>query len=152
MANSYNGGKQWLLENDLLAVAAAGDLFFALFKTTYTFDQDSDITWSNVSASEITGVSGYTVGGIAMTSVAINKLDGSDEAEAEAARAAFGNLGVGDTVGSGIVYENVGAGAPTGTDPLLGYVELTNTPTNGQAFSIDFSGANPGRFLALTHA
>lgn len=152
MANSYNGGKQWLLENDLLAVAAAGDLFFALMKVAYAFDRDAHVTWSNVSASEISGVSGYTVGGIAMTSVTIAKLDASDEAEAKAARAAFGNLGVGDTVASGIVYENVAAGAPTGTDKLIGYVELVNTPTNGQAFSIDFSGANPGRFLALTHA
>jgi hypothetical protein len=145
MANAYNRGKQWLMENDLLAVGTTGDVFMLLVNATYVYNASTHDTYSDVTGEIVT--SGYTAGGIALTGVAVAENDGSNISEASANRAAFGSLGVGETVHAGIIYENIAAGAPAAGDFLVCFIELPNTATNGQAFSVDFSGNNPGIFL-----
>ena len=43
-------------------------------------------------------------------------------------------------------------GSPVAGDILLCHIALPDTPTNGQNFSVDFSGSDPGIFMTLDDA
>jgi hypothetical protein len=148
MANVYNRGKKWLMDEDLVAVGAAGKLVLMLMTITYVYNESTHDDRADITANECTRTSYAPV---ALTTVTSTENDGTNQAEARADRVAFGALESGDEIGSGVIFHQVG-GAPAGTDPLICYIELPNTPTNGQAFSVDFSGADPGIFLTYDDA
>lgn len=144
MTNVYNRGKKWLMDEDLVAVGAASKLVLMLLLDTYTYNESTHNTRADITASECTRAS-YSA--TALSSVTSTEVDTpTNQAQAKAARVNFGSLESGETIGSGAIFHQVG-GAPAGTDPLVCYIELPNTPTNGQAFSVDFSGNDPGIFL-----
>jgi hypothetical protein len=151
MGNVYNTGKQWLQENDFVAAAAAGDIFMLLMKTSYVLNIDTHIDRDDlVVGTNEADVAGYVVGGIALTSVTTTVDTGTDQSILKAARVVYGSPVGGNTIGSGVIlYQAAGI---LGTDPLICYVELPDTATNGQAFSVDFSGADPGAFLTYDDA
>lgn len=101
----------------------------ALLGAGYTPSVNVDDTWSDISANQITGT-GYTAGGAALTSVTVTRSGGT--VTFDAADVSWTSSTI--TAKYAVIAKKAGASL-TGTDLLLGYVELetggTVSTTNG---------------------
>jgi len=53
------------------------------------------------------------------------------------ATSSFGALVTGQTIGSAVVYRHVGA--TDSANPLIAFIDLVDTPTNGGTFAVDWN-------------
>lgn len=114
---------------------SAADYRVLLVDSGYTFDPDDNFVSELGAGAELSGVSGYARQSTASRTV--TEDDAGNRVVLNMATTAFGALGAGDTIGGAIVYRHTGA--DDSANPLLGYIDLTNTPTNGGTFSIDWN-------------
>ncbi len=138
MADVYNRGKHRLSVEDMDVPVG---LTAMLLNASFSYDPDNDVV-ADISANEISG-SGYSRQ--TLTGVTVTEDDSGNLSAYAANQAAFGSIVFGETVASCVVF------VTTGTH-LLAHVSLTNTATNGQAFTVQFNGASPGTFMELVNA
>jgi hypothetical protein len=113
---------------------SAADYRVMLVTTAYTFDPDDNFV-SDLGAVEISGASGYARE--ATASRTLTEDDAGNRVVYNLATTDFGALGTGATIGGAVIYRHVGA--DDSANPLLGYINLTDTPTNGSTFSVDWN-------------
>ena len=147
MANVYNRGK-FLIGTNILP---GGIVLRAMLLTaTYTYDPDDNFV-VDIDADEIftDGMNGYVRETLA--SVTWLEEDSPDNRVVwDAIQADFGSPDSGPTVSDCVIFEqDNGVSDNASADGLICVVTLTNTPTNGQAFSVQFNGASPGTFLRI---
>lgn len=133
--------------NSLGSLAAAGGIGWAtatirvlLVSSAYSYDADH-ATVADVSASEI-GVSGYARATLASPTVTVDAAN--NRVVLDAADVTFSALDTGATIGGAVVFRRVG-GADAGTDPLITFVDLTDTPTNGGDIVVQWSASGIAR-------
>lgn len=126
------------------AVNFATDVIeLVLLKSSYAFDADH--TGGTPAGSEITGVSGYAggfggAGRKALASKTITNDTTNDRTVYDAADpSSYGNLGTGDTIG-GILVQKKGSASDATAVPLA-FLDITDVPTNGSPFAIQFDAA-----------
>lgn len=130
----YNRGMHEI--NTGAMIWTSSDVRALLVDSSYSFNADHN-TVADVVANEITGASGYAR--VALTSKTDTEDDTNDRDVLDAADTAFGALGTGATIGGVVLYRHV-----SGTDSaniLIGFVDLTNTPTNGSTFTIAWNAS-----------
>lgn len=133
--------------NSLGSLAAAGGIGWAtatirvlLVSSAYSYDADH-ATVADVSGSEI-GVSGYARATLASPTVTVDAAN--NRVVLDAADVTFSALDTGATIGGAVVFRRV-AGADAGTDPLITFVDLTDTPTNGGDIVVQWSASGIAR-------
>ena len=107
--------------------------------TSYTPNIDTHHVWADVSGTEYGTASGYTAGGQTLDTVAWVVDDANDRADFSADSETWTALGALSpaTPSHAIIWNNT----PTSpADPLICYIELGTTATNGGDYSIDGSG------------
>lgn len=127
MANTlYTTGRKGVLEGsiDLLT----DTICIALAVAGYT-PADTHSTWADVSAQEVTGVAGYTSGGVALASRQVLTDATTKKAYFTSNSALWTSVTM--TARWGILYRRAG-GSPTGTDKLIGCIDFgaATTSTN----------------------
>lgn len=110
LKNLLNGGTLFDWDTDTIKVA--------LVDNTYTPDQDLHDFFDDVSADEISGT-GYTAGGLTLTSCAVSYDTTSNEVRLDADDAAWASATF--TARYAIVYKDTGTDS---TSPLIGYVDF----------------------------
>lgn len=149
MANVYNRAKYKLLDGTADLDAGTPELRCLLLKSGVSFDVDHNVVNDLVPGTNEISVSGYarqTLSGVALT-----ENDTNDRGEAEANQVTFSSLAAGQTIGAAVVYKRASAGSDTdASDWLIGYYDVTDTPTNGGDVVIQFDSASPGDFLRIT--
>lgn len=111
-----------------------------LVKSSYTYDPDH-ATVADVAADEL-AVSGYsrqTLGSCTVTTEAA-----SNRVVLDAADVSFGSLATGETLGGAVIFKRVG-GSDASTDPLIAFLDLTDTPTNSAAIGVAFNASGIAR-------
>ena len=103
-----------------------------LVDASYTPDKDHDFV-DDASANEIS-VDGYARQALGSRTVTVNTTD--DRAEFDAANVAFGALATGETIAGAIIFED--RGGADSANPMILYMDLTNTPTNGSTVTVEF--------------
>jgi hypothetical protein len=133
--------------NSLGSLAAAGGIGWAtatirvlLVSSAYSYDADH-ATVADVSASEI-GVSGYARATLTSPTVTVDAAN--NRVVLDAADVTFSALAAGATIGGAVVFRRV-AGADAGTDPLIAFVDLTDTPTNGGDIVVQWNASGIAR-------
>jgi hypothetical protein len=132
----FNRGKARVLDgtidllNDTIKVL--------LVSSAYAFDADHNFASQ---LTEIAGVSGYTegFGGAGRKTLAnksVTEDDGNDRAYLDADDVAFGALQAGDTIGGAVLVKEATSDADS---QIIAFLDLTNTATNGAAFTIVWS-------------
>jgi len=103
--------------------------------TAYTPNIDSHQVWANVSATEYGTASGYTAGGIELASLAVTQDDANDRSAWDAANAVWSSLGAltPATPSHAIIWNDTPISP---VDPLVCYVELGVTATNGGDYTL----------------
>lgn len=129
--------------NSLGSLAAAGGVGWAsatirvlLVSTSYTYDPDHS-TVADVSGSEI-GVTGYARATLASPTVTVDSAN--NRVVLDAADVTYSSLAAGATIGGAVLFRRVG-GADASSDPLLAFVDLTDTPTNGGDVIVQWSAS-----------
>lgn len=124
MAQAWEGTLDW--------DAAGTTIKVALVTSSYTYNPDhnffDDIT------NELSGT-GYTAGGVAIGSKAVSRDTTNDRIELDAADAAWTALNAG-TIAAAIIYKDTGV---AGTSPLIAFIDLTDTVTNGGNITIEWN-------------
>lgn len=114
------------------AIWTSANIDFVLFTTAATLTPDVNFM-SEVSANEVS-VGGYARQNIANPS--ITEDDANDQVEFDCDDVTFSSLVAGETVG----YVGWMRQVTNDTDsPLLGYIAVTNTPTNGGNITIQWN-------------
>ncbi len=143
MTNVYNRGK-FIVGAEVLPGGLV--LRAMLVKSAFAYNVDDNVV-ADIDTDEIVGA-GYAR--VTLGSVTWAEDDTNDRAHLDAARAAFGSIAIGETVTDCVIFEqDNGSSDVAANDGLVARITLTNTPTNGQAFSVDFGGTNPGAFLRI---
>lgn len=131
-----NHFKYMLMTKKIDLTPSTGDTIKAvLMATGYTFDKDTDETWSDVSASELSAGNGYTAGGQTVTVSAVSEVDASDYASAVITdftwTAASGDIGPTPGV---LLYDDT-----TSDDTVIGFIAFGSdaTITDGSDMTID---------------
>lgn len=118
----------YLLQLQQKAVNLLTDtLKYALFTSAYTPNLDSDTLYSLINANEVTGT-GYSAGGLAISSPALTQVAANSWAGVWAATTAYsvGQI-VRPSVGNGFLYMCVAAGTSGGSTPTFGTVQGETT-------------------------
>ena len=107
----------------------SGDTFkIILMKSGFIFDKDAHHGYADVSASELTGVNGYTVGGNTLSGVAVTENDTTDLTEITWNNSSWAASGgaIGPSPGA-IIYDDT----PTTpqADPIVGYIDFGSDQT-----------------------
>lgn len=124
----YNEAKKEFLNG---ALNLAGQTMKVMLVTGYTPNIDTHTGYSSVSAYEVTGT-GYTTGGVTMTTKSVTKNTTSDKGVFDADDAAWTGLNIG-TPSHAILYNDSHA-----SKCVIAYWEVT-TPTNGGNYTLQFS-------------
>lgn len=129
--------------NSLGSLAAAGGVGWTsatirvlLTSTSYTYDPDHS-TVADVSGSEI-GVTGYARATLASPTVTVDAAN--NRVVLDAADVTYSSLAAGATIGGAVLFRRAG-GADASSDPLLAFVDLTDTPTNGGDVIVQWSAS-----------
>ena len=130
----YNDFKEQVLKgiHDLV-----NDTIKITLHTSYTPNIDSHQVWADVSSTEYGTGSGYTAGGVSLSGKAVAQDDTNDRASFDATSPTWSSLGALSpaTPSHAIIWNDT----PTSpADPLICYVELGTTATNGGNYTIDF--------------
>lgn len=106
--------------------------------TSYTPNIDTHQTWSDVSATEYTTSSGYTAGGKTLTTVTVTQNNTDNTMVWDADDVTWTSLGaLSPATPSHAIFWNDTPTSPA--DPLIGYMVLGTTATNGGDYSIAFA-------------
>lgn len=108
--------------------------------TSYTPDIDTHQVWADVSATEYGSGSGYTAGGKTLSSVTVTQDDTNNRMVIDAADVTWSALGALSpaTPSHAIIWNDT----PTSpADPLIAYIELGSTATNGGDYTIQWNAA-----------
>lgn len=143
-ASVYNSYKNNALSG---SVALLTDTIkVALVGSGYTPNIDTDQFFSAVSANEIV-VSGYTAGGLALTTKSITTDLTNDRAYLDADDAIW-TAGGTFTVRYAVIYKSTGTNS---TSPLIGYVNFITdrTALTGELFTIQWAAPASGAILYL---
>lgn len=140
--------------NDLKEQLALGthdwstDALTLTLHTSYTPDIDTHQVWTDVSATEYGTGSGYTAGGQTLDNASVTQDNTNDRALLDADDETWASLGplTPATPGHAILWNNTPASP---TDPLICYIELGSTATNGGNYTISFS-SSPAAILTLS--
>lgn len=116
--------------------------------TSYTPNIDTHQVWADVSSTQYGSGSGYTAGGQTLDSLSVTQDNTNDRALWDAANEVFSSLGPLSpaTPSHAIIWNNT----PTSpADPLICYVTLGTTATNGGDYTFAWS-SSPAAILSLT--
>lgn len=142
----YNDFKEQILKgvHDL-----SSDAIKVILVSSYTPNIDSHQVYADVSAAEYGTASGYTAGGATLGSLSVSQDDANDRALWDAANVTWSSLGplAGSATPSHAIIYNDTPVSPA--DPLICYVELGTTATNGGDYTLAFS-SSPAAILTLT--
>jgi hypothetical protein len=122
-----------------------------LVKAAYTYDPDhdqvSDISGNEIAATNYT--SGYGGAGRKTASVTLQNTTASNRLDIAIGDLTWTSLGgaSNDTVAAAVVIFETG-GADTSSIPLA-YLDITDTPTNGGNFTLDFAALASGGNLQI---
>lgn len=143
----YNAFKRDVL-NGVHNLGSGGDSIKITLHTGYSPNIDSHEDWADVSATEYTTANGYTVGGKTLGSQSVIKDDSNDRALFDAADVTWTALGpLSPATPSHAIIWNDTPTSPA--DPLIAYIELGVTATNGGDYTIQFS-SSPAAIISLT--
>jgi len=136
----YNNAKK--LIGDGTINWTTGTYRIALVGTTYTPDVDAHIYLSSVT-NEITGT-GYLRKDTTNRAIVIDTAN--DRADYKADNITWTAISAG-TIGGAVLYK---LGTVDGDSPLLAYIDLTDTVTNGGDFTIKWDGqSSNGRIFSI---
>lgn len=139
----YNSAKKKILDND---IDFAADTIKCTLHTSYTPNIDTHDFWDDVSSTEYGSGSGYTAGGVTLASKTVTVDTGNDQADVDAADIAWTGLGPLSpaTPSHAIIWKDTGTPS---TSPLICYIELGTTATNGSNYTI---ALNAGGLFTLS--
>jgi hypothetical protein len=145
----YNDFKEQILSGTH-NLASGGNTIKITLHTSYTPNIDTHQVWADtgVSSTEYGTASGYTAGGKTLGSQTVTQDDSGDRALFDGADVTWTALGALSpaTPSHAIIWNDT----PTSpADPLIAYVELGTTATNGGDYTISWS-ASPAAILSLT--
>jgi len=91
-----------------------------LMESGYTFDEDNDVEYSDVSGSELPTGNGYTAGGETLAGVAVSEVGASNRCTVTWNAVSWTAAGgpIGPSPGA-IIYDDTVA-----NDPVIGYIEF----------------------------
>lgn len=116
--------------------------------TGYTPDIDAHQVWADVSSTEYSTGSGYTAGGKALSSLSITQDNTNNRALWDADDVVWASLGpLSPATPSHAIIWNDTPTSPA--DPLIAYVVLGTTATNGGDYTIAWS-SSPSAILVLS--
>lgn len=145
----YNAFKEDILSK-VHDLTSGGDTIQVTLHTSYTPDIDAHQLWADtgVSSTEYGTASGYTAGGKVLGSQTVTADDTNDRALFDGADVTWTGLGALSpaTPSHAIIWNNTPA-APL--DPLIAYVELGTTATNGGDYTLSWS-PSPAAIISLT--
>lgn len=142
---SYNDLKEQLFKklHDFV-----NDAFKLTLHTGYTPNIDTHQVWADVSATEYGSGAGYTAGGATLANKSVTQDNTNDRALFDADDVAFASLGpLTPNTPSHAILKNDTPTSPA--DPLVCYVLLGTTPTNGGNYTVQWS-ASPSAILSIT--
>ncbi len=146
---AYNAIKQDLMDK-VHDLGTGGDTIQTTLHTSYTPNIDTHELFADVgvSSTEYGTASGYTAGGQVLGSQTVSEDDANDRALWDGADETWTALGALSpaTPSHAIVWNNTPA---TPLDPLLCYVELGTTATNGGDYTIAWD-SSPAAILTVT--
>jgi hypothetical protein len=139
----YNAAKKKILDND---IDFAADTIKVTLHTGYTPNIDTDEFWDDISSTEYSTDAGYTAGGVTLGSKTVTTDTANDQADVDAADPSWSSLGplTPNTPSHAVMWKDTGTPA---TSPLLLYVVLGTTPTNGSNYAL---ALNAGGLFTLT--
>lgn len=139
----YNSFKKKLVDND---VDFAADTIKVTLHTSYTPNIDTHDFWDDVSSTEYGTASGYTAGGVTLGSKTVTVDTSNDQADVDAADPSWSSLGPlsPNTPSHAIIWKDTGT---PGTSPLICYMELGTTATNGSDYAL---ALNAGGLFTVT--
>lgn len=139
----YNSAKKKILDND---IDFAADTIKCTLHTGYTPNIDTHDNWDDVSATEYSTGAGYTAGGVTLGSKTVTVDTTNDQTDVDAADPSWTGLGPlsPDTPSHAIFWKDTGTPS---TSPLLCYMVLGTTPTNGSNYALQL---NAGGLFTLT--
>jgi hypothetical protein len=106
--------------------------------TSYTPNIDTHQVWADVSATEYSTGSGYTAGGKTLTTVTVTQNNTDNTMVWDADDVTWTSLGaLSPATPSHAIFWNDTPTSPA--DPLIGYMVLGTTATNGGDYSIAFA-------------
>jgi len=143
----YNGTKYWLMKKvyDLV-----NDTNKVSLHTGYTPNIDTQSVWgdSGVSSTEYGTSGGYTAGGKTLANQTVTQDNTNDRALWDADDVTWTSLTLSPATPSHAIIRDT---TPTGTPniPLISYVVLGSTATNGGDYTLQWS-TSPSAILSLT--
>lgn len=141
MANLvYNRGK-FEISNGAIDLDTS-DLRVLLVQSSYTELATHNVV-ADIVASELSVV-GYARQALANKTATEDDVNGFAYLDAD--DVVFTSLAAGQTIGGAVVFRHTGADA---TAPLLAFYDLTNTPTNGGNFTLQWASPANGGVLKL---
>lgn len=145
----YNKFKGDIMEK-IHDIGTGGDALILTLHTGYTPDIDADTVWlsTGVSTTEYSTASGYTAGGKTLANQAVTVDNTNDRGLFDADDVTWTSLGAltPATPSHAILWNDTPA-APV--DPLICYVILGTTATNGGDYTIAWS-TSPSAIISLT--
>lgn len=142
---SYNDLKEQLFKkvHDFI-----NDVFKLTLHTAYTPNIDTHQVWADVSATEYGSGAGYTAGGATLANKSVTQDNTNDRALFDADDVLFSSLGpLSPNTPSHAILKNDTPVTPL--DPLVCYVLLGTTPTNGGNYTLQWS-SSPSAILSIT--
>lgn len=140
----YNRFKLDLLKK-IHNLANAGDTIKVTLHTGYTPNIDTQGVWADVSATEYGTAGGYTAGGKTLANQATAQDNTNDRSTFDADDVTWTSLGLSPATPSHAIISN----ATAASQPLIGYVLLGTTATNGGNYTIQWS-TSPSAIFTLT--
>lgn len=133
----YNDFKEQLLSK-LHDLTNGADTLQVTLHTAYTPDIDAHQVFADVSGTEYSTADGYTAGGKVLANQAVSQNNTSDRGELDFDDVTWTSLGAltPNTPSDAIVWNNTPAGP---VDPLIGYVELGSTATDGNDYTLQWA-------------
>lgn len=129
-------------------LGTAGDTIQITLHTAYTPNIDTHQVWADVSATEYGSGAGYTAGGKTLGSQTVTQDDTNNRALWDGADVTWTALGaLTPATPSHAIIWNTTPVSPL--DPLIAYMELGATATNGGDYTIAWS-SSPAAIISLT--
>lgn len=133
----YNDFKEQLLSK-IHDLTNGGDTLQVTLHTGYTPDIDAHQIWTDVSGTEYGTAAGYTAGGQVPANQAVAQDDANDRGTFDMDDETWSSLGaLTPATPSDAIFWNNSPGAPV--DPLIGYVELGVTATDGNDYTLQWA-------------
>lgn len=140
--NRFKGAVLGATEDGTAKIDLKADTIKVLLVTSsITVNEDHDVV-SDIVAAEI-AVTGYTGGfggsgrkSLSTKTVTVNKTD--NRGDFGAANLSWTALATGATIGGAVVFKELTNDA---SSPLIAFLALTNTPTNGSDINLNFAGS-----------